>query len=367
MTAAPRRTPLHPQHLAAGARMTAFAGWEMPLQYQGIAAEVRAVRSACGIFDISHMGELRVRGPRAAQWLDEMLAARLSALEPGAAAYTLLLNERGGVQDDLIAYRLAPEDFLLVVNAAVAEADWDWLRQRVVPGVELENCSEAMGALAVQGPGAPAVFASVFASALPSARNRVAPLPGPWQGSAWVCTTGYTGEAGFEVVGPVEALMGWWQQFRDAGCQPCGLGARDVLRLEMGYPLNGADLSPDRTPLEAGLGFAVDLSKERFVGREALLAQKAAGLKWKLCGLRLDQPLPPLRAHYRVIKNGEVVGELTSGGLSPTLNAPIGMGYLPAEFAKPGEAVEVDIRGKAHPGRVVKRPFIQPPSAARSL
>jgi len=356
-----RRTVLYPRHQTAGARFISFAGWEMPVQYEGIVPECRAVRSGCGIFDISHMGEFWVSGTGAADALDRVLTARVSALEPGQAAYCLLLLESGGVIDDLIAYRVGPSDFLLVVNAAKISEDAEWMRKHLSFDVRLEDLSGAFSAVAVQGPQAPAIFESTFGEKLPTARNRIGSLPGARE-EAWVCTTGYTGEVGFEIVCRNALARELWDRLIDAGCKPCGLGARDVLRLEACYPLNGADLDASHTPLEAGLGFAVALAKAEFIGRDALLRQKEAGLPSRLCALRLDAPMPPLRAHYAVWSGDSKIGETSSGGLSPTLQAPIGLAYLPVEFSKPGTAVEIEIRGRRHPAHVVRKPFVSPGS-----
>lgn len=360
-----RRTVLYSQHQAAGARFTEFAGWEMPVQYQGVISESQAVRTKTGLFDISHMGEFLVSGAEAARWLDRMLTARISAREPGAATYCLLLNEQGGVIDDLITYQVTSTDFLLVVNASKIEEDARWFRDHLADSISFSDASGFFSALAVQGPDSPALYEKIFGERLPSARNRVACLPGSKQ-QAWVCTTGYTGELGFEIVCRNSLVTRFWELFTEAGCQPCGLGARDVLRLEMGYPLNGADLDPQHTPLEARLGFAVDLSKPDFIGREALIRQKNEGIPTRLCGLKLDQPMPPLRAHYPVLHEGIKVSETTSGGLSPTLQSPIGMAYLPAALSVPGTALEIEIRGRLHPAHVSKKPFLPTTSLSKT-
>lgn len=354
----PARTALFDRHVAAGGRLVDFAGWEMPVQYTGILDEHRAVRESVGVFDISHMGEFFIRGPGAAAWLDGLLTNRLTRLEPGQAQYTLMLNEQGGVIDDLIAYRLAPEEFLLIVNAAKIAEDAAWMTTHLAPGVEFADRSEEFAALAVQGPAARVLYERVFGHALPAERNRV--LPATFEGAvSHVVTTGYTGEDGFEVVLPNAATPALWDALVAAGAKPCGLGARDTLRLEMGYPLNGSDLSPARTPLEAGLGLFVDLTKEHFVGRAALAAQKAAGVPSRLAALSVTEKSPPIRSHYPVLVNGAVVSETTSGALSPSLGHGIAMAYLPTGFAKPGQAVEIEVRGRRYAGSVVRKPFYQ--------
>ncbi|HET9523203.1 MAG TPA: glycine cleavage system aminomethyltransferase GcvT, partial [Terrimicrobiaceae bacterium] len=290
------RTPLFDRHVSAGGRMVDFAGWEMPVHYSSILDEHKAVRAACGVFDISHMGEFFVRGPGVPEWLDILLTNRATNLDIGEAHYTLMLNERGGIIDDLIVYRTGEQEFLLIVNAAKIDEDFAWLsKHREISSTrggdpnsfELLNCSNAYAALAVQGPRSPEVFANVFSMAWEERRNRIVELsavsPSPVQSlqsgacgtRAFVATTGYTGEKGFEAIVPADLAGNYWDLFLAAGAKPCGLGSRDTLRLEMCYPLNGSDLSPDHTPLEAGLGSFVDLTKSAFIGRDALLDQKA--------------------------------------------------------------------------------------------
>ena len=348
------RTPLFDSHVAAGGRMVDFAGWEMPVQYSGILDEHRAVREAVGVFDISHMGEFFVSGAGSAAWLDSLLTNNVAALSNGTAQYSLMLNERGGVIDDLIVYRLGPDNFLLVVNASMIGEDAAWMTARLVGGVEFENASQDFGALAIQGPSAGGVFEKLFGWEMPAERNRILQI-----GESFVVTTGYTGEAGFEWIMPADEAASAWRRALDAGAKPCGLGARDTLRLEMCYPLNGSDLSPNRTPLEAGLGFFVDLNKQEFVGKPALLTQKAAGVPTRLCALRVTEKAPPIRPHYPVWISGEPVTETTSGALSPSLGEGIALAYLPTEYAKPGQDVEIEVRGKRFRACVRKKPLYQ--------
>jgi aminomethyltransferase len=353
---APRRTLLYDAHVAAGGRMVDFAGWEMPVQYTGILDEHRAVREAVGMFDISHMGEFFVRGARAAEWLDGLLTNRVAALAVGEAQYTLMLNERGGVIDDLIVYRIGGEEYLLVVNAAKIEEDFAWMRGYSVEGVEFEDQSDTYAALAVQGPAAGEVFEHMFGFAMPAERNRVIELAGV-AGRRFAVTTGYTGENGFELVLPAPEATVAWKAALAAGAKPCGLGARDTLRLEMGYPLNGSDLSAESTPLEAGLGFFVDLEKPDFVGKAALERQKREGVPWRLAAIRVEEKSPPIRAHYPVWVIGAACGETTSGALSPSLGCGIAMAYLPAEYSKPGQRVEIEVRGRRYAASVQRKPF----------
>ena len=359
------QSPLLAAHTALGARMVPFAGWNMPVQYAGINAEHLAVRSGCGIFDISHMGEFFVSGPDAAAWLNGLLTNDIATLAPGQGHYTLLLNESGGVIDDLIAYRLGPDEFFLVVNAARRDEDRAWLEARIgTAAVEFRDDSDAWAAMAVQGPAAPDIFAAATggAAVLPP-RNGVSRLALAGE-DVIICRTGYTGEDGFEFFCPAAAGTAWWERFTAAGAVPCGLGARDTLRLEMGYPLNGNDLAPDRSPLEAGLGFFVAMEKGEFVGRATLAAQKAAGLPLRLVAIRMAPGAPPPRPSYPVLSGGAIVGTLASGGASPSLGCGIAMAYLPPGLAAPGTPLTIDIRGRQWPAEVVKKPFYRrPPSA----
>jgi len=356
----PRRTALYDLQKDAGARFISFGGWEMPVQFTSIMDEHQTVRTACGVFDISHMGEVFVSGPSAFDWLQRLLANDLAKCPVDGGQYTFLLNERGGVIDDLIVYRLAEDNFLLLVNAAKIAEDVAWLRQHAVDGVTIEDRSDTMGGLAVQGPDAPRVFRAVLEGEMP-ARNTVRAMQ-KCRGVVLAAGTGYTGETGFELFFPSSLASDLWHALRQAGAKPCGLGARDTLRLEMCYPLNGSDLSPDRTPLEAGLGMFVALEKPEFIGREALLAQVQAGLPARLTALRMTEKSPPPRAHYPVLLEGEVVGETTSGALSPSLGAGIALAYLPPDRARVGQAVQVAIRDRTFAAVVEKKPFYRPSS-----
>jgi aminomethyltransferase len=359
-----KKSPLHEAHLVLGARIVPFAGWEMPVQYAGILEEHQAVREKAGVFDISHMGQFLVTGAAAEEALNGLLTNNIAALSPGQAHYTLLLNENGGVIDDLIAYRLSDDRFFLIVNASMIDEDSAWMAPRLAAaGAGFENLSDQCAAIAIQGPDASAVFAKMMPDAELPPRNGVATFSTP-AGTVYVCRTGYTGEDGFELVCPVADGIAWWQRALDAGATPCGLGARDSLRLEMGYPLNGSDLSPSRTPLEAGLGFFVDLKKEPFIGRDVLVAQKKDGLPSKLCALRMIDKGPPPRPHYPVLADGNPIGELSSGGLSPSLGAGIGLAYVPVAFSAIDTALQIAIRGKNFAAVVVKRPFYRKGASA---
>ncbi len=339
--------------------MIGFGGWDMPVQYTSIMDEHHAVRKALGVFDISHMGQFFAKGAGVASWLNSMLTNNVDKLAVGQGQYTLMLNERGGVIDDLIIYRVADAEFLLVVNAAKIDEDFAWLSPRVAPGVVLENRSDDFFGLAVQGPRAAEWFVKFTGGKDAPPRNGIARIE---VGGVplIVCRTGYTGEDGMELFGPaanaVAVLNAVLSAGADFGIKPCGLGARDTLRMEMCYPLNGNDLSPDRTPIEAGLGFFVDLGKE-FTGCAVLAEEKANGPKQRLAAFKMVGATPPPRSHYGVWKDGAQIGETCSGGLAPSLGCGIGLAYLPADFAKPGTAIEIDIRGRRFPAQVEKKPL----------
>ena len=357
----PKTTPLYDDHVRLGGKMIPFGGWLMPVQYSSIMEEHQAVRKSLGVFDISHMGELVASGPGAGEWLNTMLTNNIGKLEIGTGQYTFLLNDDAGIIDDLIVYRIEDEKFLLVVNASRIEDDFGWLRSHLSRDVQLEDQSDQYAGLAIQGPRVGELFHALFGAAqeLP-ARNMIAQfdLGGT---PLWVARTGYTGEDGIEVFFAAEAAARVWNEVlakgKSLGIRPCGLGARDTLRLEMCYPLNGSDLSPAHNPLEAGLGFFVDLTKANFTGREKLLREKENGLARRLVPFRMKGKSPPPRPHYRVFRAGAEAGELTSGTLSPSLNYGIGMAYLTTPVPKPGEEIEIEIRGQKFPAVIEKKPL----------
>jgi aminomethyltransferase len=356
-----KHSPLEAAHQALGARLVPFAGWNMPVQYASIIDEHHAVRDKAGIFDISHMGQFFVSGTTAETWLNRMFTNNIAKLAPGQGQYTLMLNECGGVIDDLIAYRTGETDYFLVVNASMIEEDFFWMASHQDEHASLRNESDLWAGMAVQGPLAAEVFGKVFPAETLPPRNGIAITA---EGGI-VCRTGYTGEDGFEFFSPAADGILWWEKFLSAGAAPCGLGARDTLRLEMGYPLNGNDLSPERSPIEAGLGFFCDLEKGGFIGRETLARQKAGGPEVKLTALQYTDKGPPPRAHYPVVSSdGQVIGELASGALSPSLMTGIGMAYLPAQYSKPGTELQIDVRGRLFPAKVVKKPFYKPTHSA---
>lgn len=359
--AAQKTTPLYDEHVKLGAKIVPFGGWLMPVQYSSIREEHQAVREAVGVFDISHMGELVATGARAGEWLNTMLSNNVDKLEVGTGQYTFLLNDAAGIIDDLIVYRIEEEKFLLVVNASRIEDDFAWLQSHLGPGVQMENQSDRYAGLAIQGPRISELFQALFGDGkeMP-ARNQIVQFTlGSTKIS--VARTGYTGEDGIEVFFAAEDAPRVWNEVltkgKSLGIRPCGLGARDTLRLEMCYPLNGSDLSPEHNPLEAGLGFFVDLTKSDFTGRGSLQRVKEEGLGRRLVPFKMMGKGPPPRPHYRVFRDGRDAGEVTSGTLSPSLNYGIGMAYLASPVPKPGEEIEIEIRGQKFPAVIEKKPL----------
>jgi aminomethyltransferase len=369
-TVAPKKTPLYDEHVRLGARMVPFAGWLMPVQYTSIVEEHQAVRNNVGIFDISHMGQLIVDGAGACEWLNTMLTNNVDKLDVSMGQYTFLLNERGGIIDDLIIYRIGSQEFLLVVNAGRTDEDFAWLQDHL-PSVEaavsaesavhLTNRSANFGAIAIQGPRIAELFHALFgANADFPSRNSIADFP--FDGTTVsLARTGYTGEDGIEVFFRSSDAAKFWnavlERGKPFGVKACGLGARDTLRLEMCYPLNGSDLSPERNPIEAGLGFFVDLSKPNFIGRDVLVETKEKGPREKLVPFRMKGKGPPPRPHYAVFENGERIGEVTSGTLSPSLNWGVGMAYVSTARAKIGAQIDIEIRGQKFPATIEKKPL----------
>ena len=354
--------------------MVPFGGWEMPLQYTSILAEARAVRSGVGIFDVSHMARLHVRGEDATAFLDRVLTARVSALRPGRARYTFLLNEDGGIIDDGVVARLddgsgAEDHLLLVCNAGTRATVLAWLDRwsGEFPRQQLHDATTETAMVAVQGPQAAALLDGLT-QGKPSALRPFACVrltldlsPGA-PVSALVSRTGYTGEDGFEVVVSAGEAPALWRRLVEEGAAACGLGSRDTLRLEAGLMLSGTDVGPTTTPLEAGLDRFVNLEKEGFLGREALLRMQEQGVQRRMAGFHvLAQGIP--RTGYALSKDGAPVGEVTSGGYSPTLDMAIGLGYVAIEHSTPGTDLTVDLRGRAAPARVVRLPFYRRPQS----
>ena len=349
--------------------MVDFGGWSMPVQYTGIIDEHHAVRGKLGVFDISHMGQFFAEGADAAGWLNRLLTNNVDRLDVGECQYTFLLNEDGGVIDDLIVYRIENARYLLVVNASMIDVDFAWMDSHRVPAITFENHSDRYAGLAVQGPRSAQLFDSFFGGKYSRpARNEILAIQIDGQ-TYYIARTGYTGEDGFEVFCPAERAVKSWNDILCKGAEfdikPCGLGARDTLRLEMCYPLNGSDLGHDTTPIEAGLSIFVDLGKPEFIGRQKLVEQKQAGVKRRLVPFKMTGPCPPPRSHYSIFKGDQKIAETTSGSLSPTLKAGIGMAYIPTEFARINEEIEIEIRGKRFPAVIEKKPLhrVNPPAS----
>jgi aminomethyltransferase len=368
-----QHTPLHTASVAAGGRMVPFAGWEMAVQYSGLVAEHEAVRSHCGVFDISHMGVLELRGDGVKDFLQALVPSDLFRIGPGEACYTVLLNDAGGIRDDLIVYDRGrvvadggeSDELLVVINAACAEADTAWLRQNLEPsGVAIRDIKGGGVLLALQGPDAPRRLeglAGVDLAGLPRFGHReltLAHAEGAAAGArVFVGRTGYTGEDGFELLLDKEAGLALWRQLLAAGVTPCGLGARDTLRLEAAMHLFGQDMDAGTSPLEVGLAWLVHLEMPKpFIGRGVLERQSAEGVKRRLVGLEL-QGRAIARHGYPVLHNGAVVGEVTSGSWAPSLGKAIALALVPSELARLGSELAVEIRGRSEPATVVRRPF----------
>ncbi|WP_242344825.1 glycine cleavage system aminomethyltransferase GcvT [Anaeromyxobacter terrae] len=354
-----QRTPLFDTHVRSGARMVDFAGWEMPVQYAGILEEHDAVRTRVGLFDVSHMGEVVFRGPRALESLNRLFTNDLSKVADGQAQYGCLCRESGGIVDDVVVYRRAADDLLVCVNAGNRQKDFEWLSSHA-GAADVKNESDEWAQLALQGPLAAQLLQRLTPLDLSPIRSYrfaqgdVAGVP------CLVARTGYTGEDGFELFCPPAAAPRLWDALIDAGeaegIQPCGLGARDSLRLEMAYRLYGSDMDDGTTPLEAGLGWVVKLDKGEFIGRDALVRQKEQGLARKLVGFVLTEA-GIARHGYPVVQDGRKVGEVTSGTKSPSLKTSIGLAYVPPALAAEGSTFAVEIRGRAAAAKVVKTPF----------
>ena len=354
------RTPLEAEHRALGAHMAPFAGWLMPIEYKGTLTEHRAVREAVGLFDLTHLGKVMVEGAEALPLLQRVFTNDLSRVGVGGAQYNMLLNERGGIVDDLIVYLIGPQRYLVVPNAANTQKVHSALLEHASSGVDVVLRAD-LALLAPQGPRSFELVGDVFpeGTSLEYMHGREMSYRDE---PVVVSRSGYTGERGFELFIPEAMAVELWRELLrlggPLGIEPAGLGARDTLRLEMGYPLHGNDISEERTPLEAGLSWAVVFDKGEFIGREALLRQKEEGLPSRLWGLRMKDKLIP-RPHYPVRAGGDQVGETTSGTFSPTLKIGIAMAYLtPRERFKAGEEVEIEVRGRRGAAEIIKPPFV---------
>jgi aminomethyltransferase len=356
--AAPKKTPLYDRHVAAGAKMVPFAGFSMPLQYTGVLDEHRAVREDVGLFDVSHMGEIVFEGEGAPEAVDRLVSNKVATLENGRACYTGMLTDRGTFVDDVICYRLSDEAVLVCVNAANREKDFAHVLAHHEGPVAVRDAGDEWAQIAVQGPRAVALVNGLAPGADLEAVKRFRFVETDVAGvNALVARTGYTGEDGFEIFCASGDAGRLWDALVAAGGKPCGLGARDTLRLEAALALYGNDIDEDHTPLEAGLAWTVKLDKDAFVGKDALLRQKESGVPRRLVGFELVGRGVP-RAGMPVLGDGgEAVGTVTSGTMSPTLKRPIGMAYVTAGLAEPGTALSIDVRGKAVEARVVQTPF----------
>jgi aminomethyltransferase len=364
------RTPLYDLCLRQKARMTGFSGWEMPVQFEGIRPEHEAVRTEAGAFDISHMGKFVLTGVDAIAQLQQLVPSDLSRLSEGKAQYTVLLNEQGGIIDDLIVYHQGmigtQQQITLIVNAGTTDKDKTWLRSHLSDAIAFSDISREQALIAIQGPKATAQLQQLCPDEAIQSLPRYNHLTGKLLGHpAFFARTGYTGEDGFEVMVPAAAAAEIWEAMMNMGVVPCGLGARDTLRLEAAMALYGQDINDTTTPLEAGLGWLVHLEKsENFIGRSVLEQQKAQGVERRLVGLTLaDRNIA--RHDYPLLSEGATVGIVTSGTLSPTLGYPVALGYLPPALAGMGQTVEVAIRNKTFPATVVKKPFYK--TASKSL
>jgi len=355
-----KRTPLYEQHVALGAKLVDFAGWEMPVTYEGVREEHMAVRTHAGMFDVSHMGEVEVEGPGALAFLQRVLSNDVAAIALGGAQYSCLCAEDGGVLDDLFAYRLGGDRYLIVTNSANHAADLAWLgRWSRGFDVSVRDVADRYAMLAVQGPHARAIAGSALGIDLPPRMHLVHARVG--NRPALVCGTGYTGEEGVELLVDPEVAPAIWAELLDAGVVPCGLGARDTLRLEACFHLHGNDLTPQRNPIEAGLGWCCKAHPSGFVGAEAVARARAEGTAERLAPFKIEGAGIP-RQGNPVMLGDEEVGTVSSGSFSPSLEIGIGMAYVRSELAEPGAEVEIDVRGKRRAARIASRPLYASPS-----
>lgn len=369
-----KTTPLTNTHRQLGAKMAEFAGYDMPISYTGLKEEHFAVRERAGMFDVSHMGEFIVRGPQALELIQYVTSNDASKLAPGQAQYSCLPNERGGIVDDLLVYRLPDNPgmqdrpagetvYMLVVNASNIQKDWNWIQQHNQFDAELIDISDRTALLAVQGPLAGQILQSLTTVALDDipyyscARGAMGPAD-----NVIISATGYTGSGGFELYVDNQQAVALWDAILEAGREkglvPAGLGARDTLRLEKGYCLYGNDINDETSPLAAGLGWITKLNKGNFIGSEILRAEKERGLDRKLVGFTLNERRAPRHGYPLTDAEGQPIGEVTSGTHSPSLDQPIGMGYVPLEAAKPGSTIYVAAGKKLLPATVTKVPFV---------
>lgn len=365
-----KRTPFFDGHRALGAKLVEFAGWEMPLQYSGVVAEYQAVRTAVGLFDVSHMGRIAVRGANALPFLQRVTTNNAAGLADRESQYSMVCAPGGGILDDIFLYRTAAQEFLLCVNASNREKILAWLREQAAgtASLEIRDRTQELAQLALQGPSSRSLLLDLGASGAATLKPRECLETAVGGVSCLIARTGYTGEVGYELYLPASQSLPVWNELLEkgkaAGLKPAGLGARDLLRLEMAYLLYGNDISEDTTPLEAGAEWVVDFSKGEFIGRDALRRQQAQGVSRRLVAFELLQKGVPRHGfpiRSPTLSNGqagtEPIGEVTSGNLSPILQKGIGLGYVPPAFASVGTTLAIDIRGRMVPAVVVKPPF----------
>jgi aminomethyltransferase len=378
-----KRTPLFSAHQKLGAKLIEFGGWEMPVHYTSISDEHLAVRNAAGIFDISHMGEVMLNGSGAEAFLNQMLTNDIRKLAVGQGQYTIMCNDRGGAIDDLYAYRLGSDEYLLIINASRIDVDVAWLEQHLASfpahdSISFRNASDELAAVAVQGPrvadfienvvAGPSVAGTTLSQVTELKKNQICQVRFSG-GEIWISRTGYTGEDGFEIVAAAGLIETIWNSLlaagREHGLKPAGLGARDTLRTEVCYPLYGHELDESTTPIEAGLGFFVALDKAEFIGRKTLADQKTNGASKKLVAFKMTEKSAPPRPGYPIWSTGTNsahLGQVVSGTQSPSLGIGIGMGYLPPQFAKPQTQLEIEIRGRRSPALIVPKPIYRKPA-----
>ena len=359
------RTPLYDLAKAQNARFTSFSGWEMPVQFSGLKLEHQAVRSEAGMFDISHMGKFIFQGDRLIDAWQKLVPSDLNRLQPGQALYTVLLNDEGGIIDDIIFYYQGKEadkhEAIVIVNAGTTDKDREWILSHLDSSVEMEDVSKQRALIALQGPKAAKILQQLVSQDITTMTAFTHQTVTINDSPAFIARTGYTGEDGFEIMLEPEAAKQLWQALLEAGVTPCGLGSRDTLRLEAAMSLYGQEIDDTITPLEAGLGWVVHLGdKNDFIGRSVLEKQKKEGIKRRLVGLEMSGRYIA-RHGYRVMYEGEAVGEVTSGTLAPTVSKAIALAYVPKSLSKAGQALEVEIRGKTYPATVVKKPFYRSP------
>ena len=364
-----KKTPLHKIHCALGARMVEFGGWEMPVYYTGINAEHRAVRAAAGLFDTCHMGEIEVSGDNANAWLQRLTPNDLNRITPGGIIYSAFLNERGGIIDDLMVYDIGGGRYFLCVNASNKDKDFDWLKKNVEPGIVLNDLSETTAMLALQGPKSAQIMSKLASENLLKLKY-LRFMEGAVAGvDCMVSRAGYTGEDGFELFCPAVQVANLWEAIinsgKEAGLVPVGLGARDTLRLEMGYPLWGSDLDEDHTPLESGIGWICRWDKGDFTAKDILVRQRDEGAEWTIVGLEMMERSVP-RHNYTVVDGEKEIGKVTSGTMSPTLGIGIALARIKRESAQYGKIVEVVIHGKPRKAKITRLPFVEVTSLERS-